>query len=494
MNTIPTLFYVPNVKLVIMRIIRAYSALLLGVLLYCISLNYAQALPLFARQTGQNCVSCHAGGQYPELTPFGRYFKLTAYTLGKRTNIPVSVQYVAGAATSSNGNNGTGQVQQSGKLESNYLFLNVGGKITDNFGAFSQWYYAFDEQVSGNGSVPNQNQFAADVQDWRYADRYVGDSTDVIKDFIWGASLNNYAGVTDVWNSSPMWMYPYMGSTRNYSTYGLPFNSRLSAYSVRNPGYGVYGYVNRNFYGEVNLYQSGGAGALSWMTYPASNSNPNSAPSYLQGLNPYFRFAYQSDEYNGHNWMVGFLGANINQYSSCNTVASSSSYRGAAPTCDGPVNSPALSAGTVKYQDRAIDAQYQYLVDPHAVTAQARYTKESISDPTGILYSNPSNKTNSFLSKVSYVYNATYGAAVAFQNITGTADTRYGTNAVTGAALNPNSAVWIPSIWYQPLQNVRLTLQYFAFTKYNGGTINYDGLGTNASANNASWLYLWVAM
>ena len=148
----------------------------------------------------------------------------------------------------------------------------------------------------------------------------------------------------------------------------------------------------------------------------------------------------------------------------------------------------------MKYQDRAIDAQYQYLVDPHAVTAQARYTKENISDPTGILYSNANNKTNSFMSKVSYVYNATYGAAVAFQNITGTADTRYGTNAVTGAALNPNSAVWIPSIWYQPLQNVRLTLQYFAFTKYNGGTINYDGLGTNASANNASWLYLWVAM
>ena len=488
------LFNALNVTLAFMRKMRAFAALLLGILLYCINLHSAQALPLFARQTGQNCVSCHAGGQYPELTPYGRYFKLTAYTLGKRTDIPVSVQYVGGAATSSNGNNGTGQVHQSGKFESNYVLLDVGGKITDNFGAFSQWYYAFNEQVSGNGSIPNQNQFGADVQDWRYADRYIGDSTDTIKDFIWGASLNNYAGVTDVWNSSPMWMYPYMGSTRNYSTYGLPFNSRLSSFSVHNPGYGVYGYVNQNFYGEVNLYQSGGAGALSWMTYPASNSNPNSAPSYLQGLNPYFRFAYQSDEHAGHNWMVGFLGANINQYSSCNMVAGSSSYRGSAPTCDGPVNSPALSAGTVKYQDRAIDSQYQYLVDPHAVTAQARYTKENISDPTGILYSNPSNKTNSFLSKISYVYNATYGAAVAFQNITGTADARYGTNAVTGAALNPNTTAWIPSIWYQPLQNVRLTYQYFAFTKYNGGTINYNGSGTNASANNASWLYLWVAM
>ena len=95
---------------------------------------------------------------------------------------------------------------------------------------------------------------------------------------------------------------------------------------------------------------------------------------------------------------------------------------------------------------------------------------------------------------MSYVYNATYGAAIAFQNITGTSDAYYGTNAVTGANLNPNSTAWIPSVWYQVLQNVRLTYQYTAFTKYNGGTINYNGLGTNASANNASWLYLWVAM
>ena len=458
---------------------------LFGLLTFLTSLNVAQALPLFSRQTGQNCVACHAGGQYPELTPYGRYFKLTGYTIGTRQDIPVSVQFVGGAATSTNGNNGTGQVHQSGKLEPNYLFLDVGGKIFDNFGAFSQWYYAFDEQISGGGKIPNQNQFAADVQDWRYADHYVGDSADTLSDVIWGASLNNYAGVTDVWNSSPMWMYPYMGSTRNSSTYGLPYNTRLSAYSIHNPGYGAYVYLNQNFYAEADLYQSGGPGAFSWMTYPASNNNPNSAPVYLQGLNPYFRFAYQSDEHRGHNWMLGVLGANINQYASCSSLSLAS--------C-GAINSPALSAGTVQYQDRAVDGQYQYLVEPHAVTAQARFTTESISDPNKLMYSNPTNSTNSFMSKVSYVYNATYGAAVAFQNITGTGDAHYGTNAVTKANLNPNSTAWIPSIWYQPLQNLRITYQYTAFTKYNGGTTNYNGSGTNATANNASWLYLWLAM
>src|SRR6476469_4562549 len=54
----------------------------------------AQAIPAFNRQTGQNCQACHAGGQYPELTPYGRLFKLTGYTLGART-LPFSGMAVA---------------------------------------------------------------------------------------------------------------------------------------------------------------------------------------------------------------------------------------------------------------------------------------------------------------------------------------------------------------------------------------------------------------
>jgi len=67
------------------KALKTVALCLFGLFLFGISLDFAQALPLFARQTGQNCVACHAGGQYPELTPYGRYFKLTAYTLGKRT-------------------------------------------------------------------------------------------------------------------------------------------------------------------------------------------------------------------------------------------------------------------------------------------------------------------------------------------------------------------------------------------------------------------------
>jgi hypothetical protein len=41
----------------------------------------AEAVPSFARQTGQECPACHVS--WPELTPYGRYFKLTGYTIGK---------------------------------------------------------------------------------------------------------------------------------------------------------------------------------------------------------------------------------------------------------------------------------------------------------------------------------------------------------------------------------------------------------------------------
>src|SRR6516165_12708803 len=40
----------------------------------------AAAVPSFARQTGQPCAACHTA--FPELTPFGRRFKIGGYTLG----------------------------------------------------------------------------------------------------------------------------------------------------------------------------------------------------------------------------------------------------------------------------------------------------------------------------------------------------------------------------------------------------------------------------
>ena len=54
-----------------------------------LQVNTTHALPIFARQTGQSCVACRAGGQLPELTPSGRRFKLNGYKPGEPT-IPIA--------------------------------------------------------------------------------------------------------------------------------------------------------------------------------------------------------------------------------------------------------------------------------------------------------------------------------------------------------------------------------------------------------------------
>ena len=44
-----------------------------------LSFRYAEAVPSFARQTGLSCNVCHTNP--PELTAFGRDFKLRGYVL-----------------------------------------------------------------------------------------------------------------------------------------------------------------------------------------------------------------------------------------------------------------------------------------------------------------------------------------------------------------------------------------------------------------------------
>ena len=47
----------------------------------------ARAVPSFARQLGVGCTACHT--DFPQLTPFGRQFKLNGYTMGEgQTHLP----------------------------------------------------------------------------------------------------------------------------------------------------------------------------------------------------------------------------------------------------------------------------------------------------------------------------------------------------------------------------------------------------------------------
>ena len=61
-----------------------------------VSAGPAEALPSYARQTGQPCAACHTA--FPELTPFGRRFKIGGYTMqgGDWKGPPIAAMYMAG--------------------------------------------------------------------------------------------------------------------------------------------------------------------------------------------------------------------------------------------------------------------------------------------------------------------------------------------------------------------------------------------------------------
>src|SRR6516164_6485769 len=72
-------------------------AILVGaVAILALSCGPAQALPAYARQTGQPCAACHTA--FPELTPFGRRFKSGGYTLrgGDWNGPPIAAFFMAG--------------------------------------------------------------------------------------------------------------------------------------------------------------------------------------------------------------------------------------------------------------------------------------------------------------------------------------------------------------------------------------------------------------
>lgn len=420
----------------------------------------AQALPTFARQTGQSCVACHAGGQYPELTPYGRMFKLTGYTMGERVN-PLSAMVVATNTTTTNpAADGFGSMASSRDgqtiLESASVFL--AGKVTDNIGAFAQYTQSF----------PDGGSFAADNFDLRYADRKV----DANRDLIWGVTLNNNPSVQDVWNSAPAWSSPYMATTQG-AFGGLPYTTLLEGgLAQKVAGIGGYVYLDKTYYAELTSYQAA-KGALSFMSYPTQSGDANHAfgGTYVDGSNLYWRLAY-TREWDAHNIMVGAFGFD------------------AKTLADNADAVPDASLGNLHYRDVGFDAQYQYLLAPHTFTAQVRAVQENIDDNQVTPTYSGSATLNTLFAKTSYVYQQKYGASLTYRNVSGSSDAGVYTYNSTNV---PDSEVWTPEFFYLINQNVRVGLQFNLFTKYLGSTSNYDGAGRNPSDNNSTYMYLWAA-
>ena len=145
----------------------------------------AQAIPAFAAQTGLPCSTCHIG--FPQLTPFGRIFKMEAYDLGE-LNTPDAKNYAAmvqagfthlkdkvpGGMSSDYPSNNAWSIQQTSLFFGGVLDKNLG------LGAFVQG--TFDGVA---------HQFHWDNVDIRWHDdtRLFGDP------LIYGVSFNNNPAV-----------------------------------------------------------------------------------------------------------------------------------------------------------------------------------------------------------------------------------------------------------------------------------------------------------
>lgn len=412
----------------------------------------AHALPAFARQTGQNCVACHAGGQFPELTSYGRLFKLTGYTIGTRS-VPLSVMGVASFAKSSAPSSDAQFAKDAVALfQTGSVFL--AGKITENAGIFAQaTYNNYDSQNPDSGRW--QGKWASDNFDLRYADRFI----DPNRDLIVGLNLNNNPSIADPWNTAPAWIQ-YVPT--QFGVTGPDASPIITQLGAQVAGVGAYAFWNNTLYAEVSGYQTAN-GIWSFLSQGTAHADQIK----LRGVSPYVRIALSHD-WGPHSAMVGMLAMNVELY----------------PDNLNP------SGPTTHYRDRGIDAQYQYLLDPHTVTAQLSLIRETIDngDVTGIA-TNASNTLKQLRLKGSYVYRAKYGASLSYFSTTGTSDA----TLYPDVATNPDTRGWIPEVFWTPVQNIRVGAQYFTFNRFHGATSNYDGAGRNPKDNNTLFLYVWGA-
>jgi hypothetical protein len=434
------------------------TAELLGVLLCNVLWLFPQAasaLPVFARQTGQNCVACHAGGQFPELTNYGRMFKLTGYTIGKQT-LPFAVMAVGTyAKLSSTTDAANGAPKQTYAKDGTPLFasgsLFIAGKITDNIGSFVQITYDNYASQSGNGDWHGHT--SADNMDIRYADHIIDGS----RDLIYGVTLNNNPSVSDPWNTAPAWMqYVPPGSPGAYSFVdaNAPYPGTASDGGVA--GLTAYLLWNKSIYGEIGTYRTADQ-LFSFMTA----GTPDDEKTHLQGNdNPYWRLAY-THEWGPNNIMVGTSGMIAHVFDGSTKPSDHNAYQ--------------------RIQNVGVDTQYQYLLDPHTVTAQLAYMQLKVDDSTNGGGGSSIAKPDVLRGKVSYVYQARYGGALAFFDQSDSKDSTQDTRGLTY------------EVFWTPVQYVRVGAQYTAYDKFAGASRNYDGYGRNASDNDTLFMYVWAA-
>jgi hypothetical protein len=456
----------------------------LAAILALLGAGAAQAVPSFARQTGQECIACHVS--FPELTPYGRYFKLSGYTLGKPlfsgqggglNFVPLAAMAQVGYTSTRNNHQtdpDTGESEEvnprNDRVEVCCASLFLASKLNDYMGGFVQWTYDH-QQTSDEGQRVGHS--GMDNVDLRVVGRYSGPGA-AEPDLIYGATLHNNPTVQDVWNTTPAFGFPFTASELASTPAAATLIDGTLAQQVA--GMGAYAFWKKTLYAELSLYRNAD-GAFSWM-----RAGDNAAG--LKGYNPYYRLAYSHD-WGANSIMLGTFGLFADRYPD--------------PTV--------TSSPTDRFRDLALDAQYQYITDPNTFTAQLAYIDERqdyrasypavVETGSGIgagpTPANARDTLRTFKAKATYYRDRKYGATLAWFSTTGSTDAGlYGTD-IDGNARGPDSRGWTVELDYLPIQNVRLMAQYTLFNAFNGASHNYDNNGRNARDNDTLFVNVWVA-
>jgi hypothetical protein len=427
------------------------------------------AIPSYARQTGFPCKSCHY--MPPELTPLGRAFKLNGYTMaGKPTvtspgkgntsglNILESFPLAVLFDTSFTSLKSPQQVPQSsgGTVSSqngSFEFpqqasLFLAGAWATHVGSFVQVTY-----------TSQGDHFSWDNSDIRYAN-----STKLFKqDLSYGITLNNNPTMEDLWNSTPAWGFPWVGSDWAPSpNAGAIVNGGLAEDVA---GVGLYAMWDNHLYLDGSVYRSAHLGS----TLPNTGQG---APINIRGVAPYWRLAWQQNSKN-NNLEVGTYGM----------------YMHSSPG--------AISGLEDTYTDWAVDFQDDLTIPQlrgDVLSIRGTYIRENSSlDATafngGALFSQ--HHLNTVQTNAEYHLGDKYSGTIGYFNVDGTPDPLlFPAGAVTGNANNgdPRSAGYIANISWWPVQNIGLTLQYTGYRRFNGAGTNYDGAGRNAESNSTVYL------
>ena len=468
----------------------AWPARICALLLLCGTTAPAWAVPSFARQTGLACAACHT--VFPELTPFGRVFKASGYTLdnlqqvqavsSKRQemlelaktpalSIMAQVSYtelktrlpdVSNPAAPGLTQNGTAGFPQQ-------LSLFYAGKIAPHFGAFVQVTYGNDAGT-----------FGMDNTDLRFANMIILPHQQTL---VYGISLNNNPTVQDLWNSTPAFGFPYAASNANVSPLAAAQIDGTLGQEVA--GLSAYAFWNESLYLEAGIYRSAQQGQLNVLTGQAGPLD-GSASNVIEGGAPYWRAAYEYD-WGANNLEVGLYGAEFKL------------FPGAGAPLQGPDN---------RFQDVAEDFQYQYVGEDHIFSVEGTRIHENMNLAASYA-ADASNATDDLTTDrlwATYYYRRQFGGTLGWFSTTGSTDTGLYPSAValadgsvcncgvvTSANGSPDTRGLMGELNYLPWLNVKLSLQYTHYSKFNGGSTNYDGFGRNASDNDTLYLLLWFA-